>query len=191
MRLEQVVLGESPVDPEIPTPRKSTLLTASSPVEGITTGPLRYSWIALAGDSMDQSTTVLNVTLSFASVRAAFDNHGGLVRGDDVAERMLRKNAPGLGSLARRIVAGELVCFEYQGERWLPMAQFDPVDMSFRPSFARVAAEMAGVFDGWELCCWLATPNSALRDRCPLELLAQDEDAVLRTARLDRFVACG
>jgi hypothetical protein len=42
-------------------------------------------------------------------VRAAFDNHGGLVRGNDVAERMRRKNAPGLSSLARRIVASELV----------------------------------------------------------------------------------
>jgi hypothetical protein len=140
---------------------------------------------------MDPSTTVLDGSLSFAGVRAAFDKHGGLVRDDAVAERTREKSAPGLSPLARRIVAGELVWFEHQGERWLPMAQFDPADMSLRPGLARVAAELAGVFDGWELRCWLATPNSALRDRCPLERLAQDEDAVLRVARLDRFVACG
>jgi hypothetical protein len=128
---------------------------------------------------------------AFAKVLEAFGRHGGFLDGNEVAEQMCRKNGADLSCVARRIVARELICFEWQGEHWLPLMQFDPVDMSVRPALARVAAELAGVFDGWELCCWLVTPNCSVDDRAPLDVLTQDGDAVWQAARLDRFVACG
>lgn len=74
---------------------------------------------------------------------------------------------------------------------WLPLLQFDGVDMSLQPAMAQVAAELAGVFDAWELWCWLAAPNSSLDDRAPFDVLLNDPDAVLQAARVDRFIACG
>jgi hypothetical protein len=128
---------------------------------------------------------------AFSDLRGAFRCHGGLVDGNEVAERLRRRNGSDLSSLARRIVGRELICFEWRGELWLPLLQFDPVDMSLQPALAQVAAELAAVFDAWELCCWLATPNSSLDDRAPLDVLEHDADAVLQAARLDRFIACG
>jgi hypothetical protein len=54
-----------------------------------------------------------------------------------------------------------------------------------------VTAELVAVFDAWELCCWLATPNCSLGDRAALDVLEHDTDAVLQAARLERFIACG
>jgi hypothetical protein len=128
---------------------------------------------------------------AFANLLSAFCRHGGLLNGNEVAERLHRKNGSDLSSLARRIVARELICFEWQGELWLPLLQFDPVDMSLQPGLTQVTAELAAVFDAWELCWWLAAPNSSLEERAPLDVLEHDADAVLQVARLDRFVACG
>jgi hypothetical protein len=128
---------------------------------------------------------------AFLAVAASFRRHGGLVGGDEIAERLRRLHGAALSSLARRIVAREVICFEWHGERWLPLLQFDLTDMSLRPVLVRVSAELAEVFDGWELCRWLATPNSSLGHRTPLDVLDDDEGAVLRAARLARFVACG
>ncbi len=54
-----------------------------------------------------------------------------------------------------------------------------------------MATELAGAFDAWDLCCWLAAPNSSLDDRAPLDVLESDPGAVLQAARVDRFVARG
>ena len=128
---------------------------------------------------------------AFVGLLKAFRRHGGLARGDEVAARLRRLHGTDLGSLARRIVARELICFEWQGELWLPLLQFDPLDMSLQPALAQVAAELAAAFDAWELCCWLAAPNSSLDDRAPLDVLEDDAGAVLQAARMDRFVVCG
>jgi len=126
-----------------------------------------------------------------ADVLSAFRRHGGLARGDDIADRLRQLHGTNLSALARRIVARELICFEWHGELWLPLLQFDWVDMSLQPAMKQVAAELAGVFDAWEVCCWLATPNSSLDDRAPLDVLENDPGAVLQAAREDRFVARG
>jgi hypothetical protein len=111
--------------------------------------------------------------------------------GNEVAERLRRTSGFDLSSLARRMVARELICFDWQGEMWLPLLQFDPVHVSLRAPLAQVAAELAAVFDAWELCHWLVAPNSSLECRAPLDVLDDDTNAVLQAARLDLFVACG
>ena len=128
---------------------------------------------------------------AFVGLVTAFRRYGGLARGDEIADRLLQLHGTNLSSLARRIVARELICFEWHGELWLPLLQFDWVDMSLQPAMKQVAAELAGVFDAWEVCCWLATPNSSLDDRTPLDVLENDPGAVLQAAREDRFVARG
>ena len=126
---------------------------------------------------------------AFVKLLHAF--RGGLANGDEVAERLLLLHGADLSAVARRIVARELICFEWRGELWLPWVQFDRADMSLHPAVAQVAAELARVFDAWDLCCWLAAPNSSLDDRTPLEMLESDPHAVVQAARVDRFVAGG
>jgi hypothetical protein len=127
----------------------------------------------------------------FLELLDAFARHGGLGNGNEVAERLRRTSGYDLSSLARRIVARDLICLEWQGEMWLPLLQFDPVRVSAKEALAQVAAELAAVFDRWELCRWLVAPNSSLECRAPLDVLEDDPASVLQVARLDRFVACG
>jgi hypothetical protein len=122
--------------------------------------------------------------LAFAALCAAFEPYGGLARGDDVAQRLSRLRGTGLGDLARRIIRGELICFEFEREFWLPLLQFDPADMSVRPALARVAAELRGIFDDWNLCRWLAAPNFSLNECAPLDVLERHPEAVLQAARV-------
>src|SRR5258705_6224862 len=117
-----------------------------------------------------------------AGVLSAFRRHGGLARGDDIADRLRQLHGTNLSALARRIVARELICFEWHGELWLPLLQFDWVDMSLQPAIRQVAAELAGVVDAWEGCCWLAAPHSSLDDRAPLGVLGSGPIARLRGA---------
>jgi hypothetical protein len=63
--------------------------------------------------------------------------------------------------------------------------------MSLRPALTQVAAELAPVFEGWELCCWLAAPNASLDNQAPLDVLPHDSDEVLQAARLERFIIRG
>jgi hypothetical protein len=127
----------------------------------------------------------------FLGLRKAFRAHGGLLRGDRIEERLHRRHGPGASLLARQVAAGELVGFEYGGALWLPSMQFDPVDMSPEPALARVAAELAGVFDGWDLCCWLAAPNTSLDGHAPMDVVENDPAAVLLAAREARFIVGG
>jgi hypothetical protein len=128
---------------------------------------------------------------AFVALRKAFRAHGGLVRGDRVEQRLDRLQGPGVRLLAQRVAAGELIGFEFEGALWLPLMQFDPADMSPEPALARVAIELAGVFDGWDLCCWLAAPSPSLRDCAPMDVLESDPLAVLQAAREARFIAGG
>src|SRR5260221_3764861 len=113
-----------------------------------------------------------------AGVLSAFRRHGGLARGDDIADRLRQLHGTNLSALARRIVARELICFEWHGELWLPLLQFDWVDMSLQPVIRQVAAELAGVFQAWEVCCLLAAAYSLVVHRAPLDVLRDGPSAV-------------
>ena len=128
---------------------------------------------------------------AFLALVESFRRHDGLVGGDAIAERLCRQGSGDLSALARRIVAREVICFEWRGEQWLPLIQFDLADMSLRPALAQAATELAAVFDGWALCRWLVSANSALGHRTPLDMLDADAAAVLRAARIERFVIRG
>jgi len=63
-------------------------------------------------------------------------------------ERQRSKVAEPLASMIDR---GQMFAFPSCGKTWVPMAQFDPTDLSLRPQFREVAAELGGVLDRWEV----------------------------------------
>ena len=120
-----------------------------------------------------------------------YERTGGLMRSEDVLFLLRRRSSQALSLLARWIVDRRVVAFEWQADRLVPMFQFDLADMSIRPEAAAVLAELAGVFDDWELASWFAEPNAWLQGRTPVDALQADAQAVLDAARADRFVARG
>ncbi len=140
--------------------------------------------------------TTLSCPLSPSESRIAtmvqvYERSGGLMRSEEVLFLLRRRSSQALSQLARWIVDQRVVSFEWRADRLLPMFQFDLADMSIRPEAAAVLAELAGVFDDWELASWFAEPNSWLQHRSPATALQADRQAVLDAARADRFVAHG
>jgi len=123
----------------------------------------------------------------FTGMLQAFRETGGVMRGDEAAALMQVRGTGSLSLLARWIVAREVLSFEWQGELWVPLFQFNLADMSLRPEVARISGEWSSAFDGWTLACWFATPHEHLGQRLPADVLAEDAGAVLQAARADRL----
>jgi len=63
--------------------------------------------------------------------------------------------------------------------------------MRARPEVMRVALELAGVLETWELVLWIVTPSVWLGDERPVDHLFADTRLVHAAARADRYVAAG
>lgn len=126
-----------------------------------------------------------------AAMVQVYERTGGLMRSEDVLFLLRRRSSQALSLLARWIVDQRVVTFEWQADRLVPMFQFDLADMSIRPEAAAVLADLAGIFDDWELASWFVEPNAWLQGRTPVDALLADTQAVLDAARADRFVARG
>ena len=127
----------------------------------------------------------------FVAMRTAFRATGGVARGEDLAGWMAVRQRGDYASLARMIVGNEVFSFEWNDSFWLPMFQFDPVDLSIRAGPRQVVDEFHGNCDGWTLAAWFARPNGWLSDIAPVDLIACDLPAVLNAARADRYVMTG
>lgn len=113
---------------------------------------------------------------------------GGLARGHDLVPLLARRSGLNIGTLARWIVKGEVVHFEWQQETWFPMFQFGGQDMALRAGVIQVLKEFSGVLDPWETAQWFACPSDALGDRTPADDMALHPDRVLHSARCERYV---
>lgn len=127
----------------------------------------------------------------FAAVRAGYQASGGAVRGGDLAGWLEKRQRGDAVSLAKLIISGNIFGFEWQGNFWIPMFQFDFRDLSIRQAPRKVRAELGGVFDGWALAVWFVQPCVWLNGQSPLDLLEADLPAVLEAARSERLVATG
>jgi hypothetical protein len=126
-----------------------------------------------------------------AAMVQVYDRNGGLARSDEVLFMLRRRTSQPLSMLARWIVDQRIVSFEWQAQQVLPMFQFDLADMTIQPGTAAVLAELAGIFDDWELAAWFAEPSAWLQGRIPVDVLESDMRAVVDAARADRFVVRG
>jgi len=118
----------------------------------------------------------------FATLRAAFSGSGGLARGDELAQLLQDRCRGDFLSLARLIAARRIFSFPWHHSLWVPMFQFDPLDLSIRDTPQQVAAHLAGGLDGWALALWFALPNRCLAGWRPVDLLHSNLPAVLRAA---------
>ena len=129
--------------------------------------------------------------LEVAALRSAYEDAGGIGRGDEIA-KLLADHAPGTFISVEQLVAdGEIFGFEWEGFLWLPMFQFATRDLAIEAAPRQVRAELGEEFDGWALSAWFVEPNMWLAHRRPIDLIGPHLEAVLQAARADRFVATG
>ena len=125
----------------------------------------------------------------FAGGRARCQAAGGAVCEDDLACWLAERRRADAVSLTDLIVSGHIFGFEWQGNFWVPMFQFELGDLSIRQVPRTVRAELGSVFDGWALAVWFVQPCAWLSGQSPLDLMEADLPAVLEAARSERFVA--
>ncbi len=119
----------------------------------------------------------------------AYRGSGGLARAQEVVALFKRCQGPTVATLAQWIAEREVICFEWDGQAWLPMFQFDRQQLQPDRKLKPVFAELAGTYGQWELAAWFAQPNPWLESRAPVDMLLRDMAAVLNAARAERFIA--
>ena len=127
----------------------------------------------------------------FIAMLDSYRSSGGLARAQEVLALLKRHCGSDLSTLARWIVKGNVISFEWQSEVWLPLFQFNRIDMTPQTGLGQVLAELSSIYDAWELANWFSQPNPWLADRTPAETLAGDAIAVLHAARAERLTAVG
>lgn len=126
---------------------------------------------------------------AFIALLNAYRTTGGLMRGEDLAGLQIARGSGDLSSLARSIVSGEILCFDWNQTIWVPAFQLDRDSLTPGSSMRRVLAELSGAFDGWSAAHWFVAPNARLRECTPIELLGAQLEAVLDAARADCVIA--
>ena len=125
----------------------------------------------------------------FVQMLDGFRSSGGLARLREVAELCACRGGADISVLSASLARKEIICVEWQSEGWLPLFQFDPVNMSIRPQIEPVVAELSCIYAPWDLAFWFSQPNPWLACRTPADSLLTDLATVLQAARADRFVA--
>ena len=127
----------------------------------------------------------------FVQMLDGFRSSGGLARLREVSELCALRGGPSIDMLATSLARKEIICVEWQSQGWLPLFQFDPVDMTVRPQIQPVVAELSCIYSPWDLAFWFSQPNAWLGCNIPADSLLTDLDTVVQAARADRFVASG
>ncbi len=118
---------------------------------------------------------------------SAFADTGGLISGDELADRLRQPVA----LVARWIVSREVVSIDSPWGHMLPVFQFDLPRAALHPEMPVVLAELRGVLEGAELALWFVTPNEWLHGERPALAMRSMLPAVRQAARADRYVALG
>jgi hypothetical protein len=134
---------------------------------------------------------VIDRDRQFVQMLRHYRESGGLARGDEVVERLTQCGGRGVPTLARQIVERSVLSFEWRGELWLPMFQFERTDMALKAGPQQVASELASAFDAWNTAFWFVQPNPWLKGRMPVDVINTELAEVIQAARTDRFVAAG
>jgi len=127
----------------------------------------------------------------FDTIWSAFTRHGGVWDVSEVEQRLRLHVQQPISTLAHLIVERRIVTFSWGEKTWFPAFQFEAETMSLRSESQRVLAELASVYDDFDVAHWLAHPNVLLGDAAPVDCIRDHPCCVLAAARLDRFVAKG
>ena len=136
-------------------------------------------------------TSDIQADHQFIAMLNAYRASGGLGRISDILQMLQRHDASATLTLARWILKRQVIFFEWRSITWLPWFQFRPGVTTPQPELAPVFAELAPVFDPWEMAIWFAQPNSWLAKCRPADSSQRDPIAVLLAAQADRFLAGG
>lgn len=119
----------------------------------------------------------------FIALLEAFRATGGTAPGEIVGRLLEERHVGNAVSLAKLIDTGQAFGFEWRANLWIPMFQFDALDLGLKASAQHVRAELPPLWSGWTLASWFAAPNPRLDGRSPADMLDPAFEAVMRAAQ--------
>lgn len=127
----------------------------------------------------------------FNFIQDRYRSSGGIANANELAYRQFGGKVGDMDALAKLILVGEIFSFEWQGNFWIPLFQFNPNELTSRHCVRQILGELTSVFDGWTLAIWFVQTNLWLEHKKPIDLLDSSLSSVLNAARADRYVAVG
>lgn len=121
----------------------------------------------------------------FVDMLRAFRRSGGLIRDRHLASLLVSRSASNIGLVARWIVEGKVVHFNWQQDTWFPMFQFVGPGMAPRTGVSGVLRELRGVCDPSDIAQWFAQPSPALGHATPADSMELDPERLVHAARCD------
>ncbi len=139
----------------------------------------------------DASISTFPSDEGFVSMREHYSANGGIKNATALAQSHTGGQNGQLNSLANQILIGDVFSFEWRGQLWIPLFQFNPDGLTSRLCVRQVLNELTNVFDGWTMAVWFIQNNVWLANKKPIDLLDMRLSCVLNAARADRYVAVG
>lgn len=136
----------------------------------------------------EQLTHENHIDRQFMAMLDSYRCSGGLARAQEVFTIFKSHHGTDAATLARWIVKRSVISFDWQSKVWIPLFQFNRIDMSLQPRIAPILSALNPVFTAWELATWFARPNQWLADSTPADMISVDMNAVLDAAYTDRFI---
>lgn len=145
--------------------------------------PLKYLYMPRVLPTLREPAPSCGVDEGFVGMLVAYRNSGGLAKAQEVANMFKACGRCDITTLARSIALERVVFFEWDEHIWLPLFQFNRVDMSCLAGLDAVLSELHGVHNHWQSARWFSQPNEWLSQSCPADVLGQHSEAVLTAAR--------
>ena len=130
-----------------------------------------------------------NEEYQYREMERSFRDNGGIASADEVIAMLGRHTDQPISMLARWIVDREVLSFDWQARKVLPLFQFEMRALTLRPPVIDVIRELLPVLNDWELAFWFARPNGWLDGAAPVETIDLNARAVYDAARADRYLA--
>lgn len=144
-----------------------------------------------ASENSEEGNAEWQSNQQFIEMLNAYRSSGGLARAHEVALMCQSHGDERVHTLAEWIFNREVISFEWHSKIWLPMFQFNHVNMTRLPGLEDALSELVGACDDMEIANWFSLPNPWLADCAPADALASAAPEVLKAARAQRYVSAG
>jgi len=138
-----------------------------------------------------QRPAVTALDEGFIALLDGFRPTGGMVRAEDLIQRIGNGSDACMGRLGKMIAAQRIVNVRWNQTFWFPVFQFDIPAITPIATLEPVISELIPAFDDWQLAEWFCRPSGWLEDQTPAAAIQHRPAAVCAAARADRFAILG
>jgi hypothetical protein len=125
----------------------------------------------------------------FVALLEAFRTTGGTAPAEVLGRMLDDLHGCPAHDLAELLQLGKVFGFEWRGNLWIPMFQFELESLEVKRAPQAVRAELPSQWAGWTLAGWFACAHTLLNGQRPVDVLDTSHKAVMHAAHLEPIPA--